>query len=483
MKRKKVQHQNNASIPKLISLGVEYLTSNEFNKSREQFDEILKLDSMNGLAYCNLGKLASKQNNYKEAVTFFEQCLKYTPENLEAIICLGTVLRLSGRADQESTRIHKALGLQSIDIALFNEAWSFMDKGEYERVYDIYTKILQNNRQNVKIMRYIGRAFKVIGLYEKALEIFNTVAQLDSDTPLSYYDKYVIFQKLQKDNEAIKNLDKTIEFYNRNQMGLPSYVHLLILKGCLCNKLHYKLEAQVCFEEALKLNPNSNLALAGVADALCRQEKYEEGLEKIEQALTINSENEDFLKIKLRLVLVQKNKELILSTLDHLLKINPENVQYYMHKAMILMESGNEEGAGKIYDVLLQMNPEHLWSLRRKVDLYRKLEKRKEEKETLTLIENIVKKNPESGTCFSKAILIKEENDQLAIKKEYEELDDRFGMQNVDWFLLKQSLESDESGSYDKMTIKLQNGKIQDIYFNITNSMGTNVPCGGINDF
>ena len=90
-------------------------------------------------------------------------------------------------------------------------------------------------------------------------------------------------------------------------MGLPSYVHLLILKGCLCNKLHYKLEAQVCFEEALKLNPNSNLALAGVADALCRQEKYEEGLEKIEQALTINSEKEDFLKIKLRIVLVQIN--------------------------------------------------------------------------------------------------------------------------------------------------------------------------------
>ena len=72
------------------------------------------------------------------------------------------------------------------------------------------------------------------------------------------------------------------------------------------------------------------------------------------------------------------------------------------------------------------------------------------------------------GSSIEKAIIISDCNNSEGVNQEYIEVRKRFG----NYKLIKQVLIEEKGKMYDKLELKLENGKEIDLYFDITNFFG-----------
>ncbi|MBK8982599.1 MAG: hypothetical protein IPM38_09845 [Ignavibacteria bacterium] len=76
------------------------------------------------------------------------------------------------------------------------------------------------------------------------------------------------------------------------------------------------------------------------------------------------------------------------------------------------------------------------------------------------------------GTSFENAVIIKAKTSSEGISNEYMFISMLYGNPDKDWELLKQSLADHQNKSYDVMKIKLKNGEVKEVFFDITNFYG-----------
>jgi len=76
------------------------------------------------------------------------------------------------------------------------------------------------------------------------------------------------------------------------------------------------------------------------------------------------------------------------------------------------------------------------------------------------------------GSSEQNAVLIKATTSLVGVPAEYEFIEAKFGRIETDWKLEQQSQYDNNSKSYDLMEIKLSDGSIKKIYFDITNFYG-----------
>jgi hypothetical protein len=85
----------------------------------------------------------------------------------------------------------------------------------------------------------------------------------------------------------------------------------------------------------------------------------------------------------------------------------------------------------------------------------------------------MVKYSNNSGDTTDDAIKISDVSDNMeGIQSEYTYLEEKFGEPGKDWHLQRQALIRLNERSYDEMTIKLPNGEVKKIYFDITSFIG-----------
>jgi len=99
------------------------------------------------------------------------------------------------------------------------------------------------------------------------------------------------------------------------------------------------------------------------------------------------------------------------------------------------------------------------------------------------LIERIFKKDPldsilnelfegGDGTSFENAVIIKAKTTSEGISKEYMFISMFYGNRDKDWELIMQSLQEHNNKSFDVIEIKLKNGEVKEVFFDITNFFG-----------
>ncbi|MFZ1322287.1 MAG: hypothetical protein WAT71_12095 [Ignavibacteria bacterium] len=76
------------------------------------------------------------------------------------------------------------------------------------------------------------------------------------------------------------------------------------------------------------------------------------------------------------------------------------------------------------------------------------------------------------GLSFENAVKIQSQNSMQGISDEYLFINTFYGKREIDWFLEGQSLVSHNDINYDVLKIKLKDGKILDIHFDISNFFG-----------
>ena len=198
---------------------------------------------------------------------------------------------------------------------LFEKATKYYDNGEFEKaikIYQILEKKIKDNHQlffllgtaNLQIgkidigIRYLddflksnpnnisailnrGNAYKNLKKYEKALDDYNKIIDIEPNFSDAHNNKGIVLQELQKLDEAIISFDRAIKIN-------PNHFFAYNNKGIALKNLQHFEEAILNFDKAIKINP-------GFVDAYNSRGNVYKNLKLYDKAL---SDYEKIFKLK-----------------------------------------------------------------------------------------------------------------------------------------------------------------------------------------
>ncbi|GAB7088084.1 tetratricopeptide repeat protein [Marinifilum fragile] len=105
-----------------------------------------------------------------------------------------------------------------------------IEKSEEEKI-SIYDEILDINPSDIEAMTYKADALLEIGEVRWALNLANAAIEKDSQYALAYWQRACAYAHLEKDNDAIKDIEKAIELSDAFVDELDKEVHFKKLRG------------------------------------------------------------------------------------------------------------------------------------------------------------------------------------------------------------------------------------------------------------
>lgn len=149
---------------------------------------------------------------------------------------------------------------------LVSEGIAYHDKGDFDGAISKYDKALELDKDN--LFAYTEKALSLHSLqkYDEAIENCQKALALHPGEK-GLETVYVIYGNA---SDALKQTDKSIEIYDEGIKQFPDYYQLHFNKGISLASVKKYDQAILCFQEAIKLNPehaSSHNAIARISDS------------------------------------------------------------------------------------------------------------------------------------------------------------------------------------------------------------------------
>jgi len=127
-------------------LGSVYLNQNKYAEARASFERVLKLTPGPGIklsAWNNLGIIAMREDRTSEAVGYFQEALRQSPDYWIALENLGNAYRQQKRWDDARAALERAVAIRPADPeANYRLAMIYAQTEDTERAYQYLQKVL-----------------------------------------------------------------------------------------------------------------------------------------------------------------------------------------------------------------------------------------------------------------------------------------------------------------------------------------------------
>ena len=125
----------------------------------------------------------------------------------------------------------------------------FRDLGIYDYALDMFNSITNLEPDNDSAWCNKGYCLEMVGKREDAIKAYDEALRINFNHAESWYNKGVSLRKLGRNEEAIKAYDEALRIN-------PNYVKAWYNKGVSLRKLGRNEEAIKAYDEALRINPN-----------------------------------------------------------------------------------------------------------------------------------------------------------------------------------------------------------------------------------
>ena len=136
--------------------------------------------------------------------------------------------------------------LKESAVNYFNIAYSFGEKGDYEKAIENYDKAIELNPNYEEAWYNKGVRLGKLERHEEAIECHDKAIELKPNDEEAWYGKGFELGESERHEEAIECYDKAIELN-------PNYEEAWYSKGVDLEKLGRKDEAKLCFQKAKEL--------------------------------------------------------------------------------------------------------------------------------------------------------------------------------------------------------------------------------------
>jgi len=332
-----------------VALASLYPNSDKGRKlALEELERVISLKPSYARAYFHKGLIFSAQNRSKAAISAYRKAIQFSPEYGKARYNLG-LLMLSkeewGEAQQQFEWVLKrnpthvrsifnlgrtAYGQKDYDFALqqyYNAI--YLLKGDYPEAYlniglvhaakKEYELSLQAYNEAIRLNHNYQEAWFNLGInhmrqkqHQEAVNAFSTALKLSPLYYQAWFNLGIIYTRLDQNSDAINayqqalsirpsyqtasiNLairynqagryDEAIALYKKVLANDSSYARAWFNLGLTYNKTNNHSAAENSFRRLLEIDPADSRSLRLLAKALLNQEKIEEGIQLLKEAV------------------------------------------------------------------------------------------------------------------------------------------------------------------------------------------------------
>ncbi|RIA93891.1 hypothetical protein C1645_803773 [Glomus cerebriforme] len=191
-----------------------YYHQNLFQEALEDLNEAIKLSPKTSTSYCCRSEVYCKLKCYDLALDDINKALSMREANPYAYEIRGNIYRKLRKYSEALNDFNKALELNPLDIGTGDQNTSGYDEG-----FTLIFK-MQGERNFANIYARRGATHFALKNYKEALVDLNQAIELQSEHLLAYKTRACVYQKMDKLDLALDDVDKYIKFREKyNEIG------------------------------------------------------------------------------------------------------------------------------------------------------------------------------------------------------------------------------------------------------------------------
>jgi tetratricopeptide (TPR) repeat protein len=319
-------------------------------------------------------------------IRLLEELTGLFPDNHTPLLNLAKIF--IEKKDYDTALKYAEAGLQikldSLDL-LFDYSLALLQTGKEEAGIDGFKRYIELDPDNPWAYNNIGDAYRKLKIYDKAEDYFKLAIEKDNNFPSAYYNLAMLYldqkdwtrcvhygQIAEKNNPSDKDIHLVL---GDAFLGLREYrsaLNHLVIATLFDRNFVEAYESMSCAyadlgmyelslaaaQEALKLEPNSWMALANIGYCYTKQGKFGDAIIYDEEALQHAPDQEKKRKLCWDLgwnyFQIDRYPEALEYTEQAIkLKESPEIVLFF-NKGLILLAQGKEDEANFIYEQAIE---------------------------------------------------------------------------------------------------------------------------------
>ncbi len=170
-------------------LGIAYMAKKDYEKAEECFREAIKLNPNYSEAYNNYGSLKMLQENYQEAIIYFEKALS-NPFYLNSHIAKANLgWAYYKLRDKEKAILYLTSAIKENPHyvkSLIYLGLIYLDEGELDLAEFYLKRALKIDRSSGEVRYYLGEVFFRKGQLELAKELWQSIVFLSPESEWAY---------------------------------------------------------------------------------------------------------------------------------------------------------------------------------------------------------------------------------------------------------------------------------------------------------
>ncbi len=235
-----------------------HIENNQLGQALELIDKCIKLDPANVLYKQKKGKVLEAQENYVDAIKWYETNIAEKPEILQVwwghkALCL----KKSGKQAEAVEWLNECLDEDpNFDFGYYLIANFLHDEEKYDEAVSFYERAvsLHGEAEGPSLLN-MADCFVNLDKDNKAISCLDIVIDKNPEHPAAWREKAFMLEKLGHSEEAITCFDKLISLTPKSAssgpMGIGWY---LCHKGDCLQKLGLLSQAHDCFIEASRID-------------------------------------------------------------------------------------------------------------------------------------------------------------------------------------------------------------------------------------
>ena len=223
------QTGSGTKLTKKLELAVKYLSESKFEEAILAYNEVIKIDSKNLVAFKGLAKVYILQGNYEEAEKVYQQGITAVDKKEQLYLSLASLYIDKNESEHAKEIYNQLIRDNSRYIPAYEGlARIMLANGQKEQAINILLECVAANKDNERAYSLLGEAYAGIMEKEKALNALSKSMEINLNQQAAYILVERIFNKdwasvisyadqLLAENEKAGRMLKIIGFYNTGQ--------------------------------------------------------------------------------------------------------------------------------------------------------------------------------------------------------------------------------------------------------------------------
>ena len=166
-------------------------------------------------------------HKYKEGIAAFQEELKTNPENAEANYYMGRLQLGDDHPKEAQPYLEKAARLSPKDADYqFWAGVAYGQNGKKDLEFKSYQRALELEATHVEALTYQGHVYLERSEYQKALDNYKKVLELDPDNPSALYNRALVLNRLKRSAEERQAWLDYLSMYSGGPMARQAAIHL-----------------------------------------------------------------------------------------------------------------------------------------------------------------------------------------------------------------------------------------------------------------